>query len=164
MAQSFQVTAPCIGSLSSPLNQGSETVGIALALTPNWKHGKRAIWKYTPRGRAEKTVESWLPTTSWITTAPAVSPHCLPYASVLKGKWTYERFLISLKPFGSLLKKKLVTFQLFTPQQVHINIKQLFSPLRQNYIPKGKESFLGYNHSVNKLLKPVGKLMPNDNH
>ena len=62
------------------------------------------------------------------------------------------------------MKKKLVTFQLFTPKQVYMDIKQLFSPLRQNYVPKGKESFLGYNHSVSKLLKHVGKLMPNDNH
>ena len=70
----------------SPLSQGSETAGIVLVLTPNWKHGKRAIWKHTPRGRAEKTLESWLPTTSRIMTAQPVSPHCLPYASVLKMK------------------------------------------------------------------------------
>ena len=110
MAQSFQVTTPCIGSLSSPLNQGSETAGIVLALTPNWKHGKRAIWKYTPRGRAEKTVESWLPTTSWITTAPAVSPHCLPYASVLKRKMDLREIFNWSETLWKLIEKEAGNF------------------------------------------------------
>lgn len=54
-------------------------------------------------------------------------------------------------------------YSLFSPKQLLVDIKQLLSLLRQNYVPKGKGQFQCYNHSDNTVSKVFGEIDVNTN-
>lgn len=48
-------------------------------------------------------------------------------------------------------------YSLFSPKELFVDIKKLFSLPRQNYVSQGKEQFQSYNHSDNKVSKASGE-------